>query len=206
MPVIYYNLYKPISSSAGEIDRQESSIGRELLIRGLSDIYGLPYSIEESGPQILFGQNGKPYLPDHPDIFFNITHCRGLVACAFHSAPIGIDAEHTGYFPEVLIKRALSPAEQECIASYSASETLRQECFWRFWTLKEAYFKRSGIGVDTDLKQVSFDLCEIDTASRFFPVPCSDPDVSCCQMMFESGYIISVCTDTSADETTMVRW
>ena len=206
MPVIYYDLYKPISGSAGEIDRQENSIGRELLIRGLSDLYGLPYSAKENVPRILFGQNGKPYLPDHPDIFFNITHCRGLVACAFHSAPIGIDAEHTGYFPEILIKRALSSEEQEYLAACSTSESLRQDRFWRFWTLKEAYFKRSGVGVDTDLKQVSFDLCTIGTASRFFPVPCSDPGVSCHQMMFGNGYLISVCTDPSADEITMIRF
>ena len=42
--------------------------------------------------------------------------------------------------------------------SMGTSPESRAEWFFRFWTLKEAFVKRSGIGVDTSLHAFSFDF------------------------------------------------
>ena len=201
MPVIYYTYYKADSASVPEITRLEHGLGRALLIKGLNDLYGLKYSADDTDELISAGPSGKPFLPDHPDIFFNITHGSGLVCCAFHSAPVGIDVELPGYFPEVLIGRALAENEKALLLSCSHDDHLRQECFWRLWTLKEAYVKRSGVGVDTDLKAFSFEFDAFKTPDieETIEIGCSDPEVSCFQVFLKSGHIVSLCTGHAPD-------
>lgn len=200
-PAVYLTYYKTGSASVSEISRLEHELGRALLIKGLNDLYGFAYSDEDAAALISTGPAGKPFLPDHPEIFFNITHSAGLVACAFHSDPVGIDAEPAGYFPEVLIGKALTEGEKNLLLSCSHDESLRQECFWRLWTLKEAYVKMSGIGVDTDLKAFSFAFDPLATPDTGTPakIDCSDPEVSCFQIIIRSGHVISLCTDPAAE-------
>jgi 4'-phosphopantetheinyl transferase len=199
MPVIYYTYYEPGSRSVAEVSSLEHDLGRALLVKGLKELYATGYAAGKD-MSVSSGPDGKPYLTHHPDIHFNITHCNGLVACAFSDSPVGIDAEHIGYFPEVLIGRALAESEKVILLSCSHDEYLRQECFWRLWTLKEAYVKRSGIGVDTDLKAFSFDFDAAVTPDYGIPSPvnCSDNGVSCHQFFMERGHIISVCTDRTS--------
>ena len=108
MPCIYYSYYTPVSDSIPAITAQEHQLGRQLLIAGLERFYGLCYSPEELEKILKKSANGKPFLSAHPEIHFNITHCDGLAACAFHSHPIGIDAELPGYFAPTSLQRNLS--------------------------------------------------------------------------------------------------
>ena len=196
MPVIYYTEYAA-SGPVSEISRLEHDLGRALLIKGLNEIYGLSYDSEDTSSITAADSNGKPYLPDHPDICFNITHCTGLVACAFHSSPVGIDAELPGYFPEILIDKALTDNEKSFLTSAGCTPDLRNEWFYRFWTLKEAYVKKSGAGVEHNLLSVffAFDYGVLGVNTGSFHVTCSDPDVSCFQVKFESGHILSICCE-----------
>ena len=215
MPHIYYTCYTPVSASIADISQQEHLLGRQLLLRGLNDLLSSLSSdsqVYPSAPAVLpaiaLTATGKPYLPDFPNVHFNITHCDGLVACAFDHHEIGLDAELPGYFPEVLIGRALSGIEKHCLITAGSDECLRQECFYRFWTLKEAYVKKSGIGVDTDLKAFSFSpeaVAEASALSRktaetIFRIPCSDPSVLCYQTRLPYGQILSCCADKTAGE------
>ena len=201
MPAIYYTYYDNASGTVSEISRLEHDLGRALLIKGLNDIYDLNYSAEDADALISAGPSGKPFLPDHPDIFFNITHASGLVACAFHDSPVGIDVELPGYFPEVLIGRALTESERSLLMSCSHDESLRQECFWRLWTLKEAYVKKSGIGVDSDLRAFSFAFDVFNSPDTGVPlqIRCSDQEVSCFQLFLKSTHIVSVCISPAED-------
>ena len=38
-------------------------------------------------------QYGKPYLSEHPDFYFNISHSGEYVLCAIDNNPIGVDIE-----------------------------------------------------------------------------------------------------------------
>ena len=67
--------------------REEHEAAHELLLRSIEKLYGI------SSPRIEKGEHGKPFFPEHPEIFFNISHCRGLVVCGFSDSEIGVDAE-----------------------------------------------------------------------------------------------------------------
>lgn len=56
---------------------------------GMKEQYGL------DGEKITIERNahGKPYLPGHPQICFNISHSGEYAACAFASIPIGMDLQ-----------------------------------------------------------------------------------------------------------------
>lgn len=190
MPVIYYTFYTPVSDRIPDIAAQEHRLGRRLLAMGLDRLYNFSVAEKQIDSVLEIGLNGKPYLPDHPDIYFNISHCDGLVVCAFDSHPIGVDAELPGYFAEVLINRALSESEKGFLQRTGDTLPLRQEWFYRLWTLKEAYVKRSGQGVDTDLTKFSFSF---DESGSWLHVSCSDPLVSCFQQKLSQGQILSLC-------------
>lgn len=190
MPYIYYSYYTPLSKSIPAIHAQEHQTGRQLLINGLKHLYGLCYDFHDLDQILKKETNGKPFLPDHPEIHFNITHCDGLAACAFHSSPIGIDAELPGYFAPILINKALSKEEIHFFRQMASTLPQEQEWFFRFWTLKEAFVKQSGIGVDTNLKSFSFSFDQ-----QTFPsgISCSKTDISCWQTQLDGGQIISLC-------------
>lgn len=200
MPNIYYSYYTPICNSIPAVAKQEHMLGRELLRKGLEHFYSLSFS-PESLPSVLAAlENGKPYLKGYPEIHFNISHCNGLAVCAFHNHPIGIDAEQPGYFPRVLINKALSAEEKSFLQAISASPVLEQEWFYRFWTLKEAYVKLSGTGLDVILTDFSFHFSDTAAENDHFSVRCSNPDVSCYQQKLNHGQILSLCCSGSMDK------
>lgn len=190
MPTIYYAYYTPISDSISAISSQEHNLGHTLLLQELQDLFQLSFSPEELEQALKTDANGKPYLPDHPEICFNITHCDQLAACVFHDRPIGIDAEFPGYYPDVLVDRALSESEKDFLQSHNADLSENREWFYRLWTLKEAYVKKYGIGVDTDLTDFSFTFSNVQGT---LSVSCSDPAILCYQTNLNHGHILSVC-------------
>lgn len=202
MPYISYSYYTPISNSIPACTAQEHTLGRQLLQMGLKRFYGLCYSQEELENALKKGSNGKPFLSGHPEIHFNITHCDGLAACAFHNYPVGIDAELPGYFAPVLIKKALSQEEIHFLRQMSSSQEKEREWFFRFWTLKEAFVKQNGIGVDTDLTAFSFSFYQQTEASY---ITCSIPEISCWQMQLEQGQIISLCYKDTGGSVRIVK-
>ena len=135
MPVIYYAYYSPESNRIADISAQEHLLGRRLISLGLEELYRIIIPGSRISDVLKTDENGKPFLPGHPDLFFNITHCNGLAACAFDTFPIGIDAELPGYFPEILISRALSETEKSFLQEAGSTMALRQEWFYRLWTL-----------------------------------------------------------------------
>lgn len=194
MPFIYYTTYQPISKSLSEVRLQEHTLGRELLAEGLCSLYRIPASPKALPGMLGITDNGKPWLRDYPQIHFNITHCEKLVACAFHDLPVGVDAELPGYFAKILIRRALSEQEKSFLRYVGKTPELEQEWFYRFWTLKEAYVKKTGTGVDTDLTGFSFTFCGNQEP---FEIHCSDPSVSCRQKKLPGGQILSLCYEST---------
>lgn len=160
MPIIYYTYYTPVSNSIPTICDQEHDLGRKLLRNGLKRFYDIQLTSSELLSCIKIDQNGKPYLKDYPEIHFNISHCNELVVCVFHNASIGVDAELPGPFVKVLINKVLSEEEKKALQNKGITPQLEQEWFYRFWTLKEAYVKNSGTGLDVILTDFSFSFIE----------------------------------------------
>jgi len=102
--------------------------------------------------------NGRPFLAGRTP-HFNISHSQGLGALAIsYDAPVGVDVEAIRLIEEADIAWALSPAERERLAQEGPAEQL--EAFFRFWTLKEAFMKGTGLGVALPLHDFDMALDE----------------------------------------------
>lgn len=56
---------------------------------------------------------GKPWLPEHPWLEFNVTHCSLCVAAACAGQPVGVDAERRFSWRSSLARHICHPAELE---------------------------------------------------------------------------------------------
>jgi 4'-phosphopantetheinyl transferase len=136
----------------------EHEIGLLLLQKGLKEQFSLSLEEEEIQECMKIGEHGKPYLCDYENIHFNISHCKGLVACALSEESIGVDVELIQEFKDSLPKRVLSEEEQEFLMKHQADEAQYREQFFRFWTLKESYIKWDGRGFFKEPRDISFEL------------------------------------------------
>ena len=104
-----------------ELERELSQCGWELFRMGMQEQYGL------DGEKITIERNvhGKPYLPGHPQICFNISHSGEYAACAFASIPIGMDLQqHRRAAWERMAERYFSAEDQKRLAAAENAETL----------------------------------------------------------------------------------
>ena len=139
-----------------ECDRRLSVAAYLLLKDALRTDYGIV-----ENPRLLRGPNGKPFLPDHPGIHFNFSHCPKAVACALADCPVGIDVEEIAPVDESVAQRVLSADELAAMRQSDEPEV----AFARYWTQKEALAKLTGDGIDdaclptllADVQDVSFD-------------------------------------------------
>lgn len=110
------------------------------------------------------GPHGKPYLPDHPSLQFNLSHTKNTVVLAVaHSSTlksVGVDVEmpspDRGSYR--LAKRFFCADENAQLEACQPWERNGLECFNQFWTLKESFIKGMGTGLSTSLSKFGFDL------------------------------------------------
>jgi 4'-phosphopantetheinyl transferase len=111
-------------------------------------------------PQFRINAWGKPELDGAgPKLRFNLTHTRGLAACAVTaSGDLGIDVE--GVDPAVdgleLARQFFALQEAALLARVPVAQ--RDVVFCRLWTLKEAFIKAVGQGLSMPLDAFSFTL------------------------------------------------
>lgn len=143
----------------------EQAMGRKLLCRAVAIEKGM-YLPEDCF--IKKGKHGKPYLADYPELFFNISHTAGSVWLALDEEEIGIDAEHIRPVKESVIRKVLSPQEQEQYRQCPPDD--REILFFRFWTLKESFLKAIGIGITVPLPSVSFSFSPFSSFPPLLPL------------------------------------
>lgn len=171
--MIYLTAYDSEAIDRTDKRQREHMLGRTLLKVGLQREYALFL------PELAIGQGkyGKPYLEKYPEIHFNISHCDGLVVCAIHNQPIGVDAERIRPYSERLPGRVLSEAEQAVLEERAADG--KPELFFRYWTLKESYIKATGTGLSVPLNEITG----------------SQAGYTYYQTCLEDTYIIAVCVE-----------
>lgn len=131
-----------------DIDCRESLAVYILLQHGLREEYGICAT-----PHFAYDDRGKPYIPQYPDIHFNLSHCHGGVACAISSAPIGVDIEVIDRIDEDVARRVMNSQQLDIIASSPEPE----RTFCELWTTKESLLKRRGDGLCDDLPRLVLD-------------------------------------------------
>ena len=175
----------------------EHEIGLSLLRKGLEELYGIRLDASRLQETLRTEEHGKPYLYGREEIHFNISHCNGLVACAFSKEPVGIDVEEIQDFKESLPKRILTQREQELLNGYRQEEQKYKECFFRFWTLKESYIKWDGRGFVKEPRDISF---ELDLTKDPVGIAFSDKEGRCkyspkfYQEKVKEKYLLAVCS------------
>jgi 4'-phosphopantetheinyl transferase len=135
--------------------RTRALVGRGLLRTILAQYV----SIDPLEIQIDRGKYGKPYLPHHLDLHFNVSHSADIFLCSVSSAgEVGVDVEAISKMDDSasIAKRHFTAPERTKLEGMTASAHLRE--FFRFWTRKEAYVKGTGDGLGLDLQ--SFDVSE----------------------------------------------
>ena len=128
-----------------ELGRKTCAMAYLLLCEGLRKEYGIT-----ERPVFEYGEHGKPSIIGHPDIHFNLSHCREAVICAVSDRPVGIDIESIREFKDSLVHYTMN--EQE-VAQIEQAERPNVE-FIRLWTMKEARLKLSGRGITDNMKHV----------------------------------------------------
>ena len=154
-----------------ELGQRQCVLAYLLLKKGLKEEYGLCLN-----PVFDYGPHGKPFLADHPDIHFSLSHCREAVACAVGSKPVGVDVESVREYKEGLVRYTMNEREVEQIQSAERPDV----AFTRLWTMKEAALKLSGEGIGNDIKHV-LDHCDhlqftttADPQHRYFCTLCEE--------------------------------
>lgn len=104
------------------------------------------------------GSFGKPYLIGS-DVQFSLSHTKGAVCAAFSDKDeVGADIEsRTRRIRPELYSRVLNENERQSVHS--------GEDFVRLWVQKEAFLKRLGTGIATDLRGADTSLMK-DTVVR----------------------------------------
>ena len=139
-----------------EKDRHRALITRALARTTLS--HYLPTEPEDH--KFSFNSHGKPEIvnPIIP-IRFNISHTKDLIACGVVvDSNLGIDIEDTTRENNCtnIAERFFARSEVESINKLPIDS--RNEKFFDYWTLKEAYIKACGLGLSMPLDKFSFNI------------------------------------------------
>lgn len=113
-------------------------------------LLGSRLGIKPGELEVLKTREGKPYLKNHENIFFNLSHSGGKVVCAIGETRLGVDIEKITYARHKVAKKCFCDKE---IGILNSSKDLNKE-FFRLWTMKEAYLKAEGLGLSIPPKSV----------------------------------------------------
>jgi 4'-phosphopantetheinyl transferase len=105
---------------------------------------------------------GRPHVSQpqiRRDIQFNLSNTTGLVVCVVaRDCDVGVDVENISRTLDIeaLAPTVFAPAELADVRQSSPKD--RRNCFYSYWTLKEAYIKARGMGLSLPLDAFWFDL------------------------------------------------
>ena len=137
----------------------------QLLKQGLREMYGIT-----ENPVFEYNEHDKPSIVGHPEIHFNLSHCKEAAACVVSDQPVGIDVESIREYKEPLAHYAMNDEE---VRQIEASDN-PAAAFIRFWTMKEATLKLIGTGISDDLKTAidheQFQYTTVERATYIYTV------------------------------------
>ncbi len=160
------------------------SLGAAILLKqGLSELYNLNEEELEYG----FNEYGKPYIKNHLDIHFNISHSFKMSIVVFSSNNVGCDIEAIRKYDESVVNRCYSIKEKE----YVLNSKDRDLAFTKIWIHKESFFKCLGIGLNKSMNEISI---IIDDSNNSISVI---QNINSNKYVFEErkidDYLISIC-------------
>jgi phosphopantetheinyl transferase len=147
--------------------QQRFLYGRVLLRRALSQLSG--NGIRPEQWRFTRTKFGKPVIDPAaglPDLHFNISYDGEVVVLLVStSCRVGVDIERVHDRQDMQITAALSRKERKTLSAFPVAD--RTSAALRIWTIKEAYSKLLGLGLNLDFSTLNVDLS--------FPPTLSDP-------------------------------
>ena len=126
-----------------ELGQRLCVLAYRLLKQGLREEYGIT-----DNPIFEYNEHGKPSIIGHPEIFFNLSHCKFAAVCVVSDQPVGIDVESIREYKEGLVRYSMNDDEVRQIEKSEHPD----RAFIRLWTMKESALKLIGTGISNDLK------------------------------------------------------
>lgn len=177
-----------------EADRQRFLLARALTRSVLANcLQQKPESL-----QFIRNSHGKPELVQSaatPEqrLKFNVSHTQGMVVLAVTMADeVGVDVEAVTRDAEMLALAERFFAESETALLRAAVPSQMRDLFFRLWTLKEAYVKARGLGLQLGLDSFAFGMdaaltpsllrAEVDDVTRW----------SCFSLTYAESFRIAV--------------
>lgn len=123
--------------------------------------------------QLLFdyGSYGKPELKNDKRITFNLSHSNDVVVFIISKSrklSLGVDVQYCKNQNDLLNLAAHYFSEIEYQAIINAPEDMRNNIFFKLWTLKEAYIKAIGKGLSIPLKDFTFTYYDSEINIKHF--------------------------------------
>lgn len=193
-PEIYMEARRHISDDRKrKADSMVRTVGK---FRSVGAGYLMALGLEAAGlspfdEKIAFSTYGKPFLPDHPDVHFNLSHSGNYVVCAFADMTVGIDIEEIHAIKPSLVKYALN--KQELSMFEALPESKRLDFFFENWTGKEAFLKHIAKGLSVRPSEIYSKYEEKIKSLNFY----NWHDIP--------GYVITLCTAKERPDLTEVR-
>jgi 4'-phosphopantetheinyl transferase len=91
---------------------------------------------------------GKPFLADHLDVHFNLSHSGEWMVCALADRPVGVDVEVVQTMTDWPVAQFMSDVELD--RYFALDSHARMHNFYRLWTMKESVLKAVGTGFSVD--------------------------------------------------------
>ena len=168
-PVIFENLlnqvpeYRQKKAMSFKFPKGKmQSLGVGLLLRQACVDAGLGLA----DAHVAYGENGKPYLTDFPEVQFNLSHSGERVMCVLSPFETGCDVETIKGDRGRLAERFFMPEESAWIKHFETLEK-QSNAFYRLWTLKECYMKVTGRGMSLMPDKFSLNVDENGNISLF---------------------------------------
>lgn len=127
-------------------DKKRCIMGYCLVKYALNKEYGLKGNLLWT-----YEKYGKPRLSDISDIHFNISHSGDWIAVCVGTIPMGVDIEKVRDNIHI-VNKVFSQTEVETINSMTNGNAI--DYFIKQWTIKEAYTKYLGKGINKDFSEI----------------------------------------------------
>lgn len=100
---------------------------------------------------IQYGQYGKPFLKEYPNVFFSISHCKCGCVVMVADELVGIDIQNIVPFSWDVVERVCCIEELDVLKQ----STHKEREFIRMWTMKESFLKMTGEGIGDNLSRIN---------------------------------------------------
>ena len=132
-------------NSVNAIKRKKEKIaGAVLCYKALLDL-----GIDEQSVSYKTSPNGKPIFDNLDNLYFNISHSDNAAILAISNQNVGIDIQKVNSNTKNIANRFFTRDENVYLSSLD--NDLKNDAFFRIWTIKESYIKFSGNGLRTPL-------------------------------------------------------